>query len=143
MSDESAPPPVGSEPESSKKKLRLKVSRVEEDKPRVRRRVVTAVPAAPISDEPLPPTDSTRVGPARILLDLGRTWWATFRGTDRKIWTWGGVLLGMAVIYGVWTEWRKTVVRVRVELNDIRLGDKPEVLVLYAPSEVVVFIDRW
>ena len=142
MSDESAPPPVGSEPESSKKKLRLKVSRVEEDKPRVRRRVVTAVPAAPISDEPLPPTDSTRVGPARILLDLGRTWWATFRGTDRKIWTWVGVFLGMAVIYGVWTEWRKTVVRVRVELNDIRLGDKPEVLVLYDFTERLAGLRR-
>ena len=142
MSDESAPPPVGSEAEPSKKKLRLKVSRVEEDKPRVRRRVVTAVPAAPLADEPLPPTESARVGPLRILADLGRTAWASLRGLNRRVWTWVGVLVGVAVLYGVWTEWRKTAVRVRVELNEVRLGDKPEVLVLYDFTERLAGLRR-
>ncbi len=142
MSDESAPPPVGSEAEPSKKKLRLKVSRVEEDKPRVRRRVVTAVPAAPLADEPLPPTETARVGPLRILADLGRTAWASLRGLNRRVWTWVGVLVGVAVLYGVWTEWRKTAVRVRVELNEVRLGDKPEVLVLYDFTERLAGLRR-
>ena len=142
MSDESAPPPVGSEAEPFKKKLRLKVSRVEEDKPRVRRRVVTAVPAAPLADEPLPPTESARVGPLRILADLGRTAWASLRGLNRRVWTWVGVLVGVAVLYGVWTEWRKTAVRVRVELNEVRLGDKPEVLVLYDFTERLAGLRR-
>ena len=142
MSDESAPPPVGSEAEPSKKKLRLKVSRVEEDKPRVRRRVVTAVPTSPGSSEPLPSTDSTRVGPWRILADLGRAAGGSLRGLDRKVWTWVGVLVGVAVIYGVWTEWRKTAVRVRVELNEVRLGDKPEVLVLYDFTERLAGLRR-
>lgn len=142
MSDESAPPPVGSEPEPSKKKLRLKVSRVEEDKPRVRRRVVTAVPTSPIAEEPPPTTEAARVGPGRILLDLGRSFWSALRGLDRKIWNWVGVALGVAVVFGVWTEWRKTAVRVRVELNDIRLGDKPEVLVLYDFTERLAGLRR-
>lgn len=142
MSDESAPPPVGSEPEPSKKKLRLKVTRVEEDKPRVRRRVITALPAAPASDEPLPSTESARVGPGRILADLARGAWAYLRGLDRNVWKWVGVAVGLAVIYGAWTEWRKTVVRVRVQLNDIRLGDKPEVLVLYDFTERLAGLRR-
>lgn len=142
MADESAPPPVGSEPESAKKKLRLKVSRVEEDKPRVRKRVVTAVPAAPTHDEAPAVTESARVGPLRILADLSRSGWASLRGLDRKVWTWVGVGVGLAVIYGAWSEWRKTVVRVRVELNDIRLGDKPEVLVLYDFTERLAGLRR-
>ena len=142
MSDESAPPPVGSEAEPSKKKLRLKVSRVEEDKPRVRRRVVTAVPVAPATEESFSPSDSARVGPLRILADLGRNAWGSLRGMDRKVWTGVGVLVGVAVVYGVWTEWRKTAVRVRVELNEVRLGDKPEVLVLYDFTERLAGLRR-
>ena len=142
MSDESAPPPVGSEPESSKKKLRLKVSRVEEDRPRVRKRVVTAVPAVTPTQESAPLPTSERVGPVRILADLGRAGWDTLRALDRKVWTWVGLIVGIAVIYGAWTEWRKTVVRVRVELNEVRLGDKPEVLVLYDFTERLAGLRR-
>ena len=47
MAEESAPPPVGGEAEPGKKKLRLKVHPIEENAPRVRRRVITAVPAVP------------------------------------------------------------------------------------------------
>jgi len=143
MSDESAPPSVGGGPEPTKKKLRLKVSRVEEDKPRVRRRVVTPVPAAPHrEDKEQTTSETTRVGPQRILSDIGRACWANLKGLDRKIWTWVGVLVGLAVIYGLWTEWRKTAVRVRVDLNEIRLGDKPEVLVLYDFTERLAGLRR-
>lgn len=141
MPDESAPPPVGSEPEPSKKKLRLKVTRVEEDRPRVRKRVVTAVPAVPETAE-APPTETTRVGPLQILADLARSGWSALRGLNRKVWTWVGVGVGVLVLYGAWSEWRKTVVRVRVELNDIRLGDKPEVLVLYDFTERLAGLRR-
>jgi len=142
MSDESAPPPGGSEAEPSKKKLRLKVSRVEEDKPRVRRRVVTAVPVPPAAHEAFPPTDTARVGPLGTLADLGRTTREYLRGLDRKVWLWVGILVVAAVIYGVWTEWRKTAVRVRVQLGEIRLGDKPEVLVLYDFTERLAGLRR-
>ena len=46
MAEESAPPPPGGEVETGKKKLRLKVTQVKENTPRVRRRVISAVPAA-------------------------------------------------------------------------------------------------
>jgi hypothetical protein len=46
------------------------------------------------------------------------------------------------VLYGVWVEWRKTVVRVRVNLDEIRLGDRPEVLVLYDFSERLAGLRR-
>ena len=142
MSDESAPPSGGSEAEPAKKKLRLKVSRVAEDQPRVRRRVVTPVPTAAASQEPLPATESARVGPLRILADYRRTAWAFLRGMDRRIWTWVGVLVALAVVYVAWTEWRKTAIRVRMELNQVRLGDKPEVLVLYDFTERLAGLRR-
>ena len=142
MSDESAPPSGGSEAEPSKKKLRLKVSRVAEDQPRVRRRVVTPVPTTAASQVPLPATESARVGPLRILADLGRSTWASLRGQDRKVWAGVALLVGVAVAYGFWTEWRKTAIRVRVELNEVRLGDKPEVLVLYDFTERLAGLRR-
>ncbi|NCY22101.1 hypothetical protein EBX31_09115 [bacterium] len=108
----------------------------------MRRRVVTAVPSNPISEQSSSTTDTARVGPGRVLLDLGRAFLSSLRGLDRKIWTWVGVLLGVAVMYGIWTEWRKTAVRVRVDLNDIRLGDKPEVLVLYDFTERLAGLRR-
>jgi hypothetical protein len=46
------------------------------------------------------------------------------------------------VLYGGWVEWRKTVVRVRVNLDEIRLGDRPEVLVLYDFSERLAGLRR-
>ena len=57
---------------------------------------------------------------------------------------WIGIaaVIGGMILYGAWTEWRKTVVRVRVELNDIRLGDKPEVMVLYDFSERLAGLRR-
>ncbi|NDC80230.1 MAG: hypothetical protein EB090_03010 [Verrucomicrobia bacterium] len=142
MPDESAPPPVGSEPEPSKKKLRLKVSRVEEDRPRIRKRVVTTVPAAPVPEGAPTAPHSDRVSPLQILADLGRAGWASLRELDRKVWVWVGLIVALAVVYGAWTEWRKTVVRVRVELNDVRLGDKPEVLVLYDFTERLAGLKR-
>ena len=50
--------------------------------------------------------------------------------------------VGVLVIYGLWSEWRKTVVRVRVSLDEIRLGDRPEVLVLYDFSERLAGLRR-
>ena len=142
MAEESAPPPVGGEAEPGKKKLRLKVNPIEENAPRVRRRVITAVPAVPAGVQAAQAVEAHRVGAGRILLDLGRGMGASIRGWDKKIWIWVGVGIGLMLLWGGWTEWRKTVVRVRVNLNEIRLGDRPEVLVLYDFSERLAGLRR-
>ena len=142
MAEESAPPPVGGEAEPGKKKLRLKVNPIEENAPRVRRRVITAGPAVPAGVQAAQAVEAHRVGAGRILLDLGRGMGASIRGWDKKIWIWVGVGIGLMLLWGGWTEWRKTVVRVRVDLDEIRLGDKPEVLVLYDFSERLAGLRR-
>lgn len=142
MAEENAPPPAGGEVETAKKKLRLKVTRVEENRPRARRRIFTPKPAAEPGAEPAPTTEERRVGAERILRDLGQQLWAAARGWNRNVWIGIGAAVGIMILYGVWTEWRKTVVRVRVELNEVRLGDKPEVLVLYDFSERLAGLRR-
>ena len=142
MAEESAPPPPGGEVEAGKKKLRLKVTQVKENTPRVRRRVVTAMPAAIPGVQAAQAVEANRVGPGRILLDLGRAFGESIRGWDKKIWVWVGVAVGVMLLYGSWTEWRRTVVRVRVNLNEIRLGDQPEVLILYDFSERLAGLRR-
>jgi len=141
MAEQSSLPPSGkgSAPQS---KLRLKVRPIEENQPRVRRKVVTAVPAAKPGVEAAAAVEDRRVGAGRIVRDLvGRTV-EGMRGWDRKVWVWVGVGVGVMVLYGVWVEWRKTVVRVRVNLDEIRLGDRPEVLVLYDFSERLAGLRR-
>lgn len=140
MAEENAPPPAGGEVETAKTKLRLKVTRVEEDKPRVRRRLLARKPAVEPAVEA--GQEQERVGAGRILGDLGKGLMELVRGWDRKVWIGIGAAIAGMILYGVWTEWRKTVVRVRVELNDIRLGDKPEVLVLYDFSERLAGLRR-
>ena len=140
MAEENAPPPAGGEVETAKTKLRLKVTRVEEDKPRVRRRLLARKPAVEPGVEA--GQEQERVGAGRILGDLGKGLMELVRGWDRKVWIGIGAAIAGMILYGVWTEWRKTVVRVRVELNDIRLGDKPEVLVLYDFSERLAGLRR-
>ena len=140
MAEENAPPPAGGEVETAKTKLRLKVTRVEEDKPRVRRRLLARKPAVEPGVEA--GQEQERVGAGRILGDLGKGLMELVRGWDRKVWIGLGAAIAGMILYGVWTEWRKTVVRVRVELNDIRLGDKPEVLVLYDFSERLAGLRR-
>lgn len=140
MAEENAPPPAGGEVETAKTKLRLKVTRVEEDKPRVRRRLLARKPAVEPGVEA--GREQERVGAGRILGDLGKGLMELVRGWDRKVWIGIGAAIAGMILYGVWTEWRKTVVRVRVELNDIRLGDKPEVLVLYDFSERLAGLRR-
>jgi hypothetical protein len=143
MAEENAPPPAGGEVETSKKKLRLKVTRVEENQPRVRRRIFTPKPAAEPGTEGGPPTtEEKRVGAGRILQDLGKRAWEVAKGWNRNVWIGIGVAIGIMILYGVWTEWRKTVVRVRVDLNEVRLGDKPEVLVLYDFTERLAGLRR-
>ncbi len=142
MAEESAPPPAGGEVEPSKTKLRLKVTRIEEDKPRTRRRVITTVPAAAPGVEATAAVEEKRVGTGRILADIARGIGEWIRELDRKVWLWVGVAMGVMLLYGVWTEWRKTVVRVRVNLNEVRLGDGPEVLVLYDFSERLAGLRR-
>jgi hypothetical protein len=139
MAEESAPPPAGGEVETTKKKLRLKVTRVEENKPRVRRRIFAPQPAP---QEVAPGTEERRVGAGRILKDLGQKAWESAKGWNRSVWIGIGVAIGVMILYGVWAEWRKTVVRVRVELNEVRLGDKPEVLVLYDFTERLAGLRR-
>ncbi|MCX6934878.1 MAG: hypothetical protein NTZ01_01575 [Verrucomicrobia bacterium] len=142
MAEESAPPPAGGEVEPSKTKLRLKVTRIEEDKPRTRRRVITTVPAAAPGVEATAAVEEKRVGTGRILADIARGIGEWIRELDRNVWLWVGVAMGVMLLYGVWTEWRKTVVRVRVNLNEVRLGDGPEVLVLYDFSERLAGLRR-
>jgi len=143
MAEENAPPPAGGEVETAKKKLRLKVTRVEENKPRVRRRILAPKPAAePGTGGGSPATEEKRVGVGRIFRELGRKAWGVAKGWNRNVWIGIGAAIGIMVLYGAWTEWRKTVVRVRVELNEVRLGDKPEVLVLYDFSERLAGLRR-
>ena len=143
MAEENAPPPAGGEVETAKKKLRLKVTRVEENKPRIRRRIFAPRPAAePGPEVAQPSTDERRVGAGRILKDLGQKAWEVSKGWNRNVWIGIGAAIGIMILYGVWTEWRKTVVRVRVELNEVRLGDKPEVLVLYDFTERLAGLRR-
>jgi len=143
MAQENAPPPAGGEVETAKKKLRLKVTRVEENQPRVRRRIFSPKPAAEPGTEGGPPTtEEKRVGAGRILQDLGKQAWEVAKGWNRNVWIGIGVVVGVMVLYGVWTEWRRTVVRVRVDLNEVRLGDKPEVLVLYDFTERLAGLRR-
>ena len=142
MAEENAPPPAGGEVETAKKKLRLKVTRVEEDKPRVRRRIFTPKPTGEPDSPRSVVTEEKRVGTARILRELGQKAWVEVRGWNRNVWIGIGIAIGIMVLYGVWTEWRKTVVRVRVELNEVRLGDKPEVLVLYDFTERLAGLRR-
>ena len=131
MPEENAPPPAGGEIETAKKKLRLKVTRVEENQPRVRRRIFAPKPAVQPGPEGVPSsTEEKRVGAGRILQDLGKRAWEVAKGWNRNVWIGMGAAIGIMILYSVWTEWRKTVVRVRVELNEVRLGDKPEVVLL-------------
>ena len=143
MAEENAPPPAGGEVETAKKKLRLKVTRVEENQPRVRRRIFTPKPAVePGTEGGSPTTEEKRVGAGRILQDLGQRAWEVAKSWNRNVWIGIGVVIGIMILYGVWTEWRKTVVRVRVDLNDVRLGDKPEVLLLYDFTERLAGLRR-
>lgn len=142
MADESAPPPVGGDVEPAKTKLRLKVSRVEEDKPRTRRRVVTAVPAVPGGVEKAPPTEGKRLHAGQITGEMGKWLWQSVQDWDRKVWITMGTALGLLILFGAWSEWRKTEVRVRLDLREVRLGDKPEVLLLYDFSERLAGLRR-
>ena len=143
MAEENAPPSAGGEVETAKKKLRLKVTRVEEDKPRVRRRIFAPRPAGePGPEGAQPSTEERRVGAGRILGDLGQKLLEAAKGWNRNVWIGIAAAIGGMILYGAWTEWRKTVVRVRVELNEVRLGDKPEVLVLYDFTERLAGLRR-
>ena len=143
MAEENAPPPASGEVETAKKKLRLKVTRVEENKPRVRRRIFAPQPAVEPGPDGVPPTtEEKRIGAGRILQDLGKRAWEAAKGWNRNIWIGIGAAIGIMILAGGWMEWRKTVVRVRVELNEVRLGEKPEVLVLYDFSERLAGLRR-
>ena len=143
MAEENAPPPAGGEVETAKKKLRLKVTRVEENQPRIRRKIFTPRPADEPGTQAAPaPPNEKRVGAGRILTELGQKAWEAAKGWNRNVWIGIGAVIGIMILSGVWQEWRKTVVRVRVELKDVRLGDKPEVLVLYDFTERLAGLRR-
>jgi len=141
MAEDSAPPPGGGQDPAPKKKLRLKVTRVEENQPRVRRRVVSPMPASPGHEIPAA-VEKKRVGTGRILADLGNGFLGWLKDLDRRAWIGVGIFVGLLVVWGLWSEWRKTAVRVRVSLDAVRLGDKPEVLVLYDFSERLAGLRR-
>jgi len=141
MAEDSAPPPGGGQDPAPKKKLRLKVTRVEENQPRVRRRVVSPMPASPGHEIPAA-VEKKRVGTGRILADLGNGFLSWLKDLDRRAWMGVGIFVGLLVVWGLWSEWRKTAVRVRVSLDAVRLGDKPEVLVLYDFSERLAGLRR-
>jgi hypothetical protein len=141
MAEDSAPPPGGGQDPAPKKKLRLKVTRVEENQPRVRRRVVSPMPASSGHEIPAA-VEEKRVGTGRILADLGNGFLGWLKDLDRRAWMGVGIFVGLLVVWSLWSEWRKTAVRVRVSLDAVRLGDKPEVLVLYDFSERLAGLRR-
>jgi hypothetical protein len=141
MAEDSAPSPGGGQDPAPKKKLRLKVTRVEENQPRVRRRVISPMPASP-GDETPAAVEEKRVGTGRILADLGKGFLDWLKDLDRRAWMGVGIFVGLLVVWSLWSEWRKTAVRVRVSLDAVRLGDKPEVLVLYDFSERLAGLRR-
>ena len=142
MAEEKNPPSPEGEGKAPQPKLRLKIRPIEENKPRERRRVITAVPAAKPGVEAAAAVEKRRVGAGRIVQDLWSGLLQSMRGWDRKVWGWIGAGVVGLVLYGVWVEWRKTVVRVKVSLDEIRLGDRPEVLVLYDFSERLAGLRR-
>jgi len=142
MSEDTNPPSEGGQKKPAQQKLRLKVRPVEENQPRVRRRVVTPVHTPAPGAEAAAAVEDRRVGAGRIVRDLLAGLLQALRGLDRKVWLGVGVAVGVMMIYGLWSEWRKTVVRVKVSLDEIRLGDRPEVLVLYDFSERLAGLRR-
>jgi len=141
MAEDSAPSPGGGQDPAPKKKLRLKVTRVEENQPRVRRRVISPMPAGSGHEAPAG-VEEKRVGTGRILADLGKGFLGWLKELDRRAWMGVGIFVGLLVVWSLWSEWRKTAVRVRVSLDAVRLGDKPEVLVLYDFSERLAGLRR-
>jgi len=141
MAEDSAPSPGGGQDPAPKKKLRLKVTRVEENQPRVRRRVISPMPAGSGHETPAA-VEEKRVGTGRILADLGKGFLGWLKDLDRRAWMGVGIFVGLLVVWSLWSEWRKTAVRVRVSLDAVRLGDKPEVLVLYDFSERLAGLRR-
>jgi hypothetical protein len=141
MAEDSAPSPGGGQDPAPKKKLRLKVTRVEENQPRVRRRVISPMPASSGHETPAA-VEEKRVGTGRILTDLGKGFLGWLKDLDRRAWMGVGIFVGLLVVWSLWSEWRKTAVRVRVSLDAVRLGDKPEVLVLYDFSERLAGLRR-
>lgn len=141
MAEDSAPSPGGGQDPAPKKKLRLKVTRVEENQPRVRRRVISPMPASSGHETPAA-VEEKRVGTGRILADLGKGFLSWLKDLDRRAWMGVGIFVGLLVVWSLWSEWRKTAVRVRVSLDAVRLGDKPEVLVLYDFSERLAGLRR-
>ena len=89
-----------------------------------------------------PAVEEKRVGAGRILADLGKGALGWFKDLDRRAWMGFGIFVGLLVVWSLWSEWRKTAVRVRVSLDAVRLGDKPEVLVLYDFSERLAGLRR-
>jgi hypothetical protein len=86
--------------------------------------------------------EEKRVGTGRILADLGNGFLGWLKDLDRRAWMGVGIFVGLLVVWSLWSEWRKTAVRVRVSLDAVRLGDKPEVLVLYDFSERLAGLRR-
>jgi hypothetical protein len=142
MAEETNPTSSGEKGKAPQQKLRLKVRPIEENQPRVRRKVVTSVPAPKAGVEAAAAVEERRVGAGRIVRDVGTALVQSMRNWNRKVWVSIGVVVAGFVIYGGWVEWRKTVVRVRVDLDEIRLGDKPEILVLYDFSERLAGLRR-
>ena len=142
MAEEKNPTSSGEGGKGAQPKLRLKVRPIEENQPRVRKKVVTAVPAPKPGVEAAAAVEEQRVGAGRVIRDVGLSLIRWMRNWDRKVWFSVGVAVAGLVIYGAWVEWRKTVVRVRVDLDEIRLGDRPEVLVLYDFSERLAGLRR-
>jgi len=99
------------------------------------------MPASPGHEIPVA-VEKKRVGTGRILADLGNGFLGWLKDLDRRAWMGVGIFVGLLVVWGLWSEWRKTVVRVRVSLDAVRLGDKPEVLVLYDFSERLAGLRR-
>ncbi len=142
MAEETNPTSSEGGGKASPQKLRLKIRPIEENQPRVRKKVVTAVPVSKPGAEAAAAVEEKRVGGGQIVREVGMALVQSMRNWDRKVWFVIGTLVIGLMLYGGWVEWRKTVVRVRVSLDEIRLGDRPEVLVLYDFSERLAGLRR-
>ena len=93
MAEETNPTSSGEKGKAPQQKLRLKVRPIEENQPRVRKKVVTAVPAPKPGVGAAAAVEERRVGAGRIVRDVGSSLLQSMRNWDRKVWLAIGIVV--------------------------------------------------